>query len=127
MRNHGVTTAATAAVSATTSAHATRSPARDVFGDALSVTGRHASASSSAIRTSPMSLQRCFGSFSRQRASTCRKGGGVAGGRAVQSGDRSRTDTSVSDIVVPENARRPVIISNSTHPNAQISVRLSIA
>ena len=31
----------------------------------------------------------------------------------------------VSAIVSPENAARPVSISNSTHPNAQMSVRLS--
>ena len=54
-------------------------------------------------------------------------GGGVAGGSAVQSGDRSRTAAIVSEIVAPGNAMRPVIISNSTQPNAQMSVRLSIA
>ena len=126
MRDNGVTTAATPAVSATSSAQAARSRAREVLVDVLSVCGRHASASSSSIRTSPMSRQRRFGSFSRQRSSTCRKGGGVAAGSAVQSGDRSRTDASVSEIVAPENARRPVIISNSTQPNAQMSVDLSI-
>ena len=48
-----------------------------------------------------MSRQRCFQSFSRQRASTCRTGGGVPGGSAVQSGDRSRTAAIVSEIVAP--------------------------
>ena len=47
------------------------------------------------------------------------------GGSARQSGSRSRTAASVSTSVSPANARRPVSISNSTHPNAQMSVRLS--
>ena len=37
------------------------------------------------------------------------------------------TDASVSVTVSPSNARRPVSISNSTQPNAQMSVRLSTA
>ena len=50
---------------------------------------------------------------------------GVAAGSARQSGSRSRIAATVSDTVSPANARRPVNISYSTHPNAQMSVRLS--
>ena len=49
----------------------------------------------------------------------------VASGSADQSGVRSRIDTMVSGSVSPGNATRPVNISYSTQPNAQISDRLS--
>ena len=44
-------------------------------------------------------------------SSSVRTDAGVAAGSAAQSGSRSRTLTSVSDIVSPSNARRPVSIS----------------
>ena len=64
-------------------------------------------------------------SFSRQRPISVRILCGVVAGSAVQSGSRSRTAAIVSDDVSPSNARRPVSISYSTQPNAQMSVRLS--
>ena len=54
-------------------------------------------------------------------------GAGVGVGSFVQSGSRSRITAIVSDVVSPPNARRPVSISYSTHPKAQMSVRLSTA
>ena len=50
---------------------------------------------------------------------------GVAAGSADQSGSRSRIFAIVSETVSPGNARRPVSISYSTHPKAQMSPRLS--
>ena len=50
---------------------------------------------------------------------------GVLTGSAAHSGSRSRMLTNVSEIVSPSNPPRPVSISYSTHPNAQMSVRLS--
>ena len=53
---------------------------------------------------------------------------GVAAGSAAQSGSRSRIAASdVGDSSSPANAGRPVSISYSTQPNAQMSVRLSTA
>ena len=52
---------------------------------------------------------------------------GVCAGRALQSGSRSRIAAIVSETVSPRNAGRPVSISYSTQPNAQMSVRLSTA
>ena len=74
-----------------------------------------------------MSLTRCFGSLTRQRSSSRRIGAGVAAGSADQSGSRSRIFAIESDIVSPANATRPVNISYSTQPKAQMSVRLSTA
>ena len=53
------------------------------------------------IRASPMSRSRRFGSFSRQRRSSRRTAAGVAAGRAVQSGSRSRIAAIVSETVSP--------------------------
>ena len=51
--------------------------------------------------------------------------GAVPSGSARQSGSRSRIAAIVSEIVAPRKASRPVNISYRTHPNAQMSVRLS--
>ena len=53
--------------------------------------------------------------------------GGVAAGSSEKSGSRSRIAAITSDDVSPSKARRPVSISYSTQPNAQMSVRLSTA
>ena len=83
--------------------------------------------SSISIRASPMSRSRRFESFSRHRRSRPSMERGVAAGSAAQSGSRCRIDAIVSDTVSPRNATRPVSISNSTQPKAQMSVRLSTA
>ena len=51
--------------------------------------------------------------------------GGAVAGRAAQSGSPLNTSASVSLPPSPSNARRPVSISKSTQPNAQMSVRRS--
>ena len=51
--------------------------------------------------------------------------GGVDAESADQSGSRPRMAAMVSEIVSPANAFRPVIISYSRQPKAQMSVRLS--
>ena len=78
-----------------------------------------------ARRTSPMSRSRSFGSFSRQRHSTVLMAGGTSSDSVLTLTSDFITDASVSDTSSPWKARRPVSISNSTHPNAQMSVRLS--
>src|SRR4051794_38933905 len=50
---------------------------------------------------------------------------GSWGGRAVQIGAPRSTAAKVSATSSPSNAFLPVNISNSTQPNAQISLRLS--
>jgi hypothetical protein len=50
---------------------------------------------------------------------------GVSAGRFVQSGSLVITLASASAMSSPSNARTPVSISNSTHPNAHTSLRLS--
>ena len=50
----------------------------------------------------------------------------MAGSRA-QSGSFINTAASMSDTSSPSKARRPVSISKSTQPKAQMSVRLSTA
>ena len=77
------------------------------------------------MRTPPAESSRRFGSFSRLRRSSRRMPGGTAAGTALQSGSLLITATIVSVASPPENARFPVSISNSTHPNAQMSVRSS--
>jgi hypothetical protein len=52
---------------------------------------------------------------------------GVVDGSAFHGGPRSMIAASVSVIVSPANALRPLSISYSTQPNAQMSVRLSTA
>ena len=51
--------------------------------------------------------------------------GGVDFGSAAQSGSLLMTATSTSVTSSPWKTRRPVSISYSTHPNAQMSARLS--
>ena len=51
--------------------------------------------------------------------------GGVAAGSVSHAGSRSRMAASVSVTVGPRNSARPVSISSSTQPNAQMSVRVS--
>ena len=48
-------------------------------------------------------------------------------GSLLQSGSLATTDASVSVMSFRRNARTPVSISHSTHPNAQMSLRLSTA
>ena len=74
-----------------------------------------------------MSANRCVRSFSRQRLTIVRTLDGRAGGSALQSGSPRTTAAIVSVMSSPSNARRPVIISYSTQPNAHTSVRLSVA
>ena len=69
---------------------------------------RVASASSSAMRASPMSRRRCLGSLSRQRWMSSRTRAGVAAGSAARLGSRSRILAMVSETVSPANGRRPV-------------------
>ena len=54
-----------------------------------------------------------------------RSGYGVVDGSRVQSGGRSRIAAIVSDVVAPAKGARPEHNSNSTQPNAQMSVRRS--
>ena len=78
-------------------------------------------------RASPISRSRCRESLVRLRRSRSRTNGGTDDGNALQSGSRSRIAAMVSVVVSPPKARRPVSISKSTQPNAQMSVRLSTA
>ena len=84
-------------------------------------------ASSISVNPSPMSRSRRFGSFSRQRRMSLRRPGETSPGRAASSGSLARTDARISDTTSPRKARLAVNISNSTHPNAHTSTRLSIA
>ena len=59
------------------------------------------------------------------RRSRVRTFAGVAAGRSDQSGSARMTAARMSAASAPGNARFPVSISNSTHPNAQMSARLS--
>jgi hypothetical protein len=72
-----------------------------------------------------MSRNRRLGSLSRHRRSSDRTDAGVDDGSADHSGTVLTTETIVSVTVSPVNARRPVSISKSTTPNAQMSARLS--
>ena len=51
--------------------------------------------------------------------------GGVSGDSNSSGGCSFSTAATVSDTLSPANARLPLSISNSTHPKAQMSVRLS--
>ena len=82
---------------------------------------------SSARRASPISRRRSFGSRSRQRSSRPRSAGGVPAGSRRQSISWRITAARVSEAVSPSNSRRPVTISNSTTPKAQMSPRRSTA
>ena len=92
---------------------------------ALNPVPEGASASSISSCASEMSASRRFRSFSRLRCSSLRIEAGVVGGSASHGGDFVRTKASVSETSSPSKARLPVSISNRTHPNAQMSLRLS--
>ena len=79
------------------------------------------------MRASPMSRNRCFGSFCKQRCKRTRTRIGVAAGSCDQSGSSLITAASVSVTDSPRNAILPVSISYSTQPNAQMSARRSTA
>ena len=83
--------------------------------------------SSSAKRIAATSPSRFTRSRSRHRLSRALIAGGTVGGSALQSGFFVNSSASVSVVPSPSNRRRPVNISYSTHPNAQMSVRLSTA
>src|SRR5262249_33088369 len=82
-------------------------------------------ASSSAKGASAISCKRCLGSFWRQRRRRNTAGGARSVGSSPQSGSLFRTEAKTSVMVSPSNACLPVIASNITHPNAQMSLRLS--
>ncbi len=82
-------------------------------------------ASSSSILMAPASARRCRGSLRRHRRSSVRIDAGAPGANRLQSGSLLTTVASVSATSSPGNARVPDSISNSTHPNAQMSARLS--
>ena len=65
------------------------------------------------------------GSFSRQRRSSRESGGGRSHGQRLHLGSSFSTFASVIETSSPSNARRPVSISYSTTPNAQMSARRS--
>ena len=88
---------------------------------------RGALASARAIRASPMSRIRFFGSRSRQRRSRARTLAGVSGGSASQAIGSRTTEASTSVTVSPRKRPFPVSISESTTPNDQMSARLSTA
>jgi hypothetical protein len=72
-------------------------------------------------QASPISRSRRFGSFSRHfRSRRC-----TFTGTPLQSGSFLTTAASTSVVVSPLKARRPMSISYSTQPNAQMSARLS--
>ena len=78
-------------------------------------------------RASPMSRRRSLGSRSRQRSSRRRTAPGVSDGRPAHCGSRVRTAASTSLTVSPSKSFRPVSISKSTTPKAQMSARRSTA
>ena len=81
--------------------------------------------SSRTMRASPISRNRSLGSRRRQRRNIVRMLAGITGGSAAQSGSPRNTAASVSLMSSASNARFRVSISYSTHPNAQMSLRLS--
>ena len=85
------------------------------------------SASSIWNRASAASRSLRLGSFCKQRRSRDRTTLGVSAGSAAHSGSVFNTSLITSTALVPSNARRPVSISYSTQPKAQISARLSTA
>jgi hypothetical protein len=64
-------------------------------------------------------------SFSRQLRSSVAIEGERSRGSAPHAGSLLNTDANVSLTSSPSNARLPVSISKSTHPNAQMSLRAS--
>jgi len=89
---------------------------RDILGATLLSNGRVLITGGSTIQ-SAISCNRVLGSFSKQLFSRrC-----ALAGTRCPSGSLVRTQASVSEIVSPWKSRRPVSISYSTTPNAQIS------
>ncbi len=72
-----------------------------------------------------MACNRRRGSFSKQRRSRRRMGGGVLAGSSRHSGSDFRTAARVSDTVSPAKSCLPVSNSNRTTPKAQMSARRS--
>ena len=90
-------------------------------GAGIGAAGKGCEASSSSCHASPISRSRRLGSFSRQRFSRrC-----TLGGIPSHFGSSLSTVASVSVMSSPSNNRRPVSISYSTTPKAQMSARLS--
>ena len=87
--------------------------------------GGAAIASSSSRRASAMSCRRRLRILLQAAGEQAADGFGVEGGSASHAGSRSRTRASVSASESPRKQARPVSISNSTQPNAQMSVRRS--
>ena len=84
--------------------------------------------SSSSMRASAMSCSRFARILAQAALEERADRRGVSAGSADQSGSRSRMRAKVSDDRVARRTRGgPASISNSTHPNAQMSVRLSTA
>ena len=81
--------------------------------------------SSRAMRASPMSRSLRAASRSRQRARSCRSGCGVWDGNRDHAISPAVTAARVSGTSRPVNTRSPESISNSTAPNAQMSLRRS--
>jgi len=77
----------------------------------LASSAASASASSRISRASPMSRNRCFGSFTRQRPMSRLMRGGTSAGSSDRLTSRVSTCASVSGIVSDRNGARPVSIS----------------
>jgi hypothetical protein len=82
-------------------------------------------ASSMSKRTAVAESSRRFESLVKQRRSILEIDRGVGAVSAFQSGSLFNTLASTSETSSPSNARVPVSISNSTHPNAHMSLRRS--
>ena len=111
---------------APTAAIATRrSPERAGAPVTVGAPGSTSSIASISIRTSPMSLSRCFGSFVRQRQQE------ASNRHRCRSRQCRPVRLALEDLRdrvrdrVAGNATRPVTISKRTQPKAQMSVRLS--
>ena len=102
-------------------------PARSGWSDRSGESGGSGGLTPSSIssRATPTCGRRFRTSRSKQRRSSVRTADGVSAGRASRSSSVLRTAASVSEMSVPPNAWRPVSISNSRTPNAQMSARLS--
>ena len=90
----------------------------------LSAHSMRAALAPTALDLQPRRRCRSRRSRSRHRRSS-RIADGVEAGSAAQSGSVLSTSASVSDTSSPRNRRRPLSISYSTTPNAQMSARLS--
>ena len=130
-RAAGNNSAATVNTEAATSIQAARSRGRAPLPVIAAAPGASSSgivdASLISSRAIDASERRWRGSFVNARRSSRRTAVGVTAGRVLQSGSLLTTATIVSVTLPLSNARVPVSISNSTQPNAQMSVRLSTA